>query len=438
MKTDQVKSPGLPWLGGLPNPTRLLLQRELMASVGLAVVYGALAPLFCGLVGRKALGLSDMLLAILTASSMAGMLLAGVCVGLFQHTRKVTALTRVLAFVSLVLFSIALVPEGKLGAAWGQGAFLIQIMLAQTGFALIMTLRSSLWRANYPDQYRGRIVVWVTLCISLVSSACVLGFSWVMDRWHISFRWIYLVAGLSGLVGAYLFSRLRVRAEGRLLARARQDSRGRIPMWAGLSVLHSDRRFREFLAWQMLNGLSTLLVEGAVLVIIINDVFHSNWLVGGMALSALPLAITGVSGLLWARVYDRNGIFIMRTYGALVWAVGRTSLLVAVFYQSMPLVLFSRVLTGVALGLGRLNWRLGHMAFAPPEKDSLYMGAHVALSGLRGMIAPFLGIALYRLDWLGQNGILLLALTAMGQLIAACGFYHMHRRQQRTPADHSS
>lgn len=425
------KSPGLFGLRALSQPTRVLLQRELVASVGLAVVYGSLAPLFCGLVGRKALGLPDVLLAVLTASHMVGLLLAGLCVGFFQRTRKVTALVRVLAFVSVMLLSMVLLPEGKLPTVWGQGLFLVQILLAQTGFALIVTLRSSLWRANYPDQYRARMVVLIALCMSLLSSACVFVFSAVMEHWQVSFRGIYLVAGLCGLAGAALFSRLRLRGEGRMLSQARQDKQGSIPLWAGLSVLRSDRRFREFLTWQMLNGMSTLLVEGAVLVIIINDVFHSDWLIGGTALSALPLAVTGISGLLWARAYDRNGIFIMRTYGAVVWATGRTALLVAVFYHSLPLVLFSRVLTGVALGLGRLNWRLGHMEFAPPEKDSLYMGAHVGLTGLRGIVAPFLGIALYRLDWFGQQGMFLLALTALGQLTAAGGFYHMHRVQRR-------
>jgi len=337
-----------------------------------------------------------------------------------------------------MLLIIALIPEDQLARHWGQALFIIQILLAQTGFALIVTLRSSLWRANYPDQYRGRIIVWVALCIALCSSVCVTIFSTVMDRWHISFRWLYLVASLSGFIGAYLFSRLRLRGEERLLSQARQDNQDRVPIWAGLSVLRKDRRFREFLSWQMVNGLSTLLVEGAVLVIIINDVFQANWLIGGTALAALPLAVTGISGLVWARSYDRHGIFVMRTYGALLWAIGRTTLLVAVLSQSMALVLFSRVLTGVALGLGRLNWRLGHMAFAPPDKDSLYMGAHVGLTGLRGIVAPFLGIALYRLTWLGQHGAFLLALTALGQIVAACGFYHMHRTQKQTQTDRIS
>jgi len=377
-------------------------------------------------------------LAVLTASNMAGYLLAGLCVGSFHHTRKVTALVRVLGFVSVMLLIIALIPEDQLARHWGQALFIIQILLAQTGFALIVTLRSSLWRANYPDQYRGRIIVWVALCIALCSSVCVTIFSTVMDRWHISFRWLYLVASLSGFIGAYLFSRLRLRGEERLLSQARQDNQDRVPIWAGLAVLRKDRRFREFLSWQMVNGLSTLLVEGAVLVIIINDVFQANWLIGGTALAALPLAVTGISGLVWARSYDRHGIFVMRTYGALLWAIGRTTLLVAVLSQSMALVLFSRVLTGVALGLGRLNWRLGHMAFAPPDKDSLYMGAPVGLTGLRGIVAPFLGIALYRLTWLGQHGAFLLALTALGQIVAACGFYHMHRTQKQTQTDRIS
>jgi len=72
MSQSLQASLGLSWLRDLSNSTRLTLQRELMASVGLAVVYGALAPLFCGLVGRKALGLSDIQLAVLTASNING------------------------------------------------------------------------------------------------------------------------------------------------------------------------------------------------------------------------------------------------------------------------------------------------------------------------------------------------------------------------------
>ena len=101
--------------------------------------------------------------------------------------------------------------------------------------------------------------------------------------------------------------------------------------------------------------------------------------------------------------------------------------MLGVYWHSMEILLISRVISGVAMGIGRLNWRLGHMEFAPPEKDSLYMGAHISLTGLRGIIAPFVGIYLFRLDCLGPNGIWLIALSGIGQAVAAFGFLSMRK-----------
>jgi hypothetical protein len=33
--------------------------------------------------------------------------------------------------------------------------------------------------------------------------------------------------------------------------------------------------------------------------------------------------------------------------------------------------------------------------FAPPHKAAQYMGVHVSLNGIRGMIAPFVAVAIY-------------------------------------------
>ena len=83
------------------------------------------------------------------------------------------------------------------------------------------------------------------------------------------------------------------------------------------------------------------------------------------------------------------------------------------------------------MGLGQLNWRLGHMEFAEPQKDSLYMGAHLSLTGLRGIIGPFVGIYLYRLDCLGPHGIWLVALTALAQAVSAFGFLNMKKQHKK-------
>ena len=59
------------------------------------------------------------------------------------------------------------------------------------------------------------------------------------------------------------------------------------------------------------------------------------------------------------------------------------------------MIALSRVVLGVARGGGMLAWQLGHNDFADRDRVGLYMGVHASLTGLRGALAPFLGMLLY-------------------------------------------
>jgi hypothetical protein len=58
----------------------------------------------------------------------------------------------------------------------------------------------------------------------------------------------------------------------------------------------------------------------------------------------------------------------------------------------LPLVLgllvVARVFNGLGSGGGTLAWNLGHLEFARPSQTELYMGIHVALTGLRALLMP--------------------------------------------------
>jgi len=55
------------------------------------------------------------------------------------------------------------------------------------------------------------------------------------------------------------------------------------------------------------------------------------------------------------------------------------------------------ILSGLGLGGGALAHTLGHLHFARPEEAEIYMGIHVSLIGIRGLIAPLCGMWLYLL-----------------------------------------
>ena len=63
------------------------------------------------------------------------------------------------------------------------------------------------------------------------------------------------------------------------------------------------------------------------------------------------------------------------------------------------------------------------MEFAPKDQDALYMGTHVSLTGIRGIIAPFCGIALYQV----MGAMWLFGITAAVQIVCAMAFYLMPR-----------
>lgn len=261
------------WLGELSRVTRLTVRREFVATLPLTALYAVTGMGFCGFVGRKALGMPDKLLAVLMASNFLGLLLAGPLIGFFHRVRKVTALSRILFVISLLLITVVFTP--RLGR-WAPYLFLLQIFLAQTGVALTVPLRATIWRVNYPTVHRGKILVIISLCITLGISAIIFLYTAAMDYLGLEYPYIYGISGVGGIVASVLFARVRIRHERRSLRQAKGEGK-QMALLAGLRVLRTDRRFRIYMSWQMLNGFATLMIE-TVLVVILADTFESNWL----------------------------------------------------------------------------------------------------------------------------------------------------------------
>ena len=416
-------------MAGLPLVSRLTARRDLLATLPLTGVIATLSPVFCGLVGRKALNMPDNLVAALMASHFVGLLLAGPVGGYLSKTRKIIAITRLLLMISVALMSVALIPAGPAGGVW-QYVLVLQIFVGHVGLGQVTTLRTAIWRANYPAQHRAKITVVIGVCIMFGSSLAVFIFTRGMDVFGLSFRSIYFTSGVCGILAAWSFSRIRIRHERQTLRTLGEQTPRQAGIWAALDILRRDRAFRHYMGWQMLNGFSVMIVE-FVLVVILVGTFDADWTSCGAALTVVPFLVAGASSILWAPLFDRNNIAVVRAYNAAVWVLSKAFLFAGVLTLNMPLVLVSRAITGVARGGGQVLWRLGHMQFAPPEHDSIYMALHVSLTGLRGIVASFLALNLYRLDCMGPNGLGLIALSAVAQVIAGIGFFRMRKHAGR-------
>ena len=83
----------------------------------------------------------------------------------------------------------------------------------------------------------------------------------------------------------------------------------------------------------------------------------------------------------------------------------------------------------MAFAGGALAWNLGHNDFATDENASQYMAVHVTLTGIRGLIAPFVGTSLY--VWFetfgAGSGAWVFAIAGVLLVIGSIGFAVMAR-----------
>ena len=140
-----------------------------------------------------------------------------------------------------------------------------------------------------------------------------------------------------------------------------------------------------------------------------------------------------VSIPIWSKLLSRMHVIKFRSIHSWVFVISSICFGLSVFLGSSVGLWIAAALRGIGFGGGVLAWNLGHQDFAPIEQSGRYMGLHVTLTGIRGLIAPALGMGFYSLfHQMGETtggGVFLLgaAISAVGGV----GFIVLSRSSQR-------
>ena len=350
--------------------------------------------------------------------------------------------SRVQLVVALqALFAVSVGVVGLAPAASG-GLVLtvLSILAARVLWSGILTVRSSIWIANYPRhllaRFTGRIVVATSLTLAAAAAATALA----LDAAAFDARLLYAGAAIAGLVAAWRYRAARVRREFQLLD-AEQAESGRVDLFSLrtlLQILREDPDYREYMLWMGIYGGGNLMLTSQLVVILTDRLGMPPGRQIAM-LAVLPLLAMPLFVPMWARLFDGGHVVHYRARQGWVLVLAVAILCVGTLADLEWLLWAGAVVLGVAYAGANLGWSLGHNDFASPGRAQHYMGVHVTLTGLRGMVAPPLGIAAYQgLETLaagaGRWSVLLpLAGTAAG----AAGFTRMRRRLDAARPTHS-
>lgn len=320
---------------------------------------------------------------------------------------------------------VGAVPATDAGALW----FIAQVAAAQVLQAGVVTVRSAIWRANYPTSVRGQIVARLQAVRSIVTVITVQSAAAICDREPSAYRYIFPIAALCGAIGVAMLPRLRIRGERAELRRTKRTPDGDLregmiepySLTALMSpghtfgemvrVLRKDFRFRQYCFAQTLQGIANLMTLPVVVAIVSRELQSDDgrgfWISSGLVV-ALP--ILGLLGSInrWGKLFDGLGVTRFRVVNVVGWSIsivlGMLGTLMVVYapqvgpasYPLAVMLLALRgILHGVSQGGGTIAWNLGHLHFARPEEAEVYMGIHVFLAGVRGLIAPLGGMWLW-------------------------------------------
>jgi MFS family permease len=383
----------------LPFIARTLMPREISANATMAVALGALEGGVVGVVVKTQFdGVVDPVLVNLAVALVAGAPAFANVVslwvsGLAEGRDKTAWVSVLMAMTSVFLIVMALAPMSAIGLL----LITTSMILARLAWAGVITLRAAIWRANFPRHVRaritGRITVIYSMTIALTAALIGLVMSWWPDAW----RLLFPLAGLMGLLAAWRYQRIRIRMGGRLRRseQHQRQSRGSGQLLAAVRILRTDRWYRRYMLTMFAFGSGNLMVI-ALLVILLNEQFGFARFEQVLITTTLPLISLAVFTPIWARRLDAAHILDYRARQAWSFVLALLLFTGAAISGMVWLFWVGSLALGAAFAGGKLGWNLGHNDFASDEQSTLYMGIHVTLTGIRGLIAPLAGVLVYQ------------------------------------------
>ncbi|MEM1081453.1 MAG: MFS transporter [Pseudomonadota bacterium] len=384
----------------LPFVARTLMPREVQVNGLLAVTLGVLEGGLLGVIVKTGFnGVADVALVNLAVAVVTGApALANVASLWFAQRaygrNKSRLVALLMGMTALAATALAWMPVSAAGLI---GLTLVMVM-GRLCFAGVITLRAAIWRANFPRHVRATITGRIAVIYSIIMGLTAGGVGFAMQSSDTAWRLLFPVAGLMGLIAAWRYRRFTVRGQGRLLRQeAAEGGSGPIRWSDVVAVFRNDRWYRRYMMTMFIFGSGNLMVI-ALLVVILTEQVGLSQFKQVMITTTIPLLAVALLTPLWARSLDQVHILVYRAWHSWMFVITMVLFLFGAALRAEWLFWLGALAMGAAFAGGKLGWNLGHNDFASDGQSTLYMGIHVSLTGVRGLIAPLLGVFLYQ--WL--------------------------------------
>lgn len=241
---------------------------------------------------------------------------------------------------------------------------------------------ASIMKTNYPDEHRGRLMAYVRvgIAVSWVAASALAG--WVLEKDTYNFRYIFPAAAVFGALSALQFRSIRVRRE----------KRERVSFAGPSHLLRPlrDGAFLRFVTVYSLFEFGLLMALPVFPLVLVDEVNISNLATGvyGSVFSSMWL----LGFFFWGRQLDARPV---RRVLVLIFAIAATTPLLYLFTRDIYALGVAQGAAGFTFAALELTNYVVVTRIASEGEVARYTAANIAIGGIRGATAPFLGTALF-------------------------------------------
>lgn len=328
----------------------------------------------------------DTVKGIIAAAGPLGLLCNPLSLSLFSRMSfTASQLTAWIAYLSGIALAIASFADTLLG-------FLIPACFAFALSAQSMPLLVQIWTFNYPSNKRGAY-----LSISMmVNVAAAFGFSvlggWILDTNIETYRWVFLAIALAYILTGVAVSRIPSSSVPKGVAQNPLQN---------LGYAIEDKKFGVLLVSWMFLGFGNLMVLPLRVEYLLQPEYGivASKLTVMMVTIGIPAAFRFLTSRVWGYLFDHLDFMLLRI---VLNAMIMFSIILFLTTANMWVIYASAAVLGTAMAGANISWSLWVTKFAKPERASAYMSVHTFTTGIRGILAPFLGF--YLISGMGATG----------------------------------
>lgn len=285
--------------------------------------------------------------------------------------------------------------------------FTLFVVLSQVAAVQQGPLMLQIYTENYTRQERGSRMTWPFILTAFFSIGFAFFGGHLLDQKIEAYHWIFGMMVVATAISAAAC----IKIPSSPLSRKNVGN-----PWQSFSLIWKDRFFGFILGCWMLLGLGNLIALPVRVDYLANPIYGVN--ASNTTIALLILVVPAVARILstkmWGHFFDRLHFVTTRNLLNVFFLL---SIGLFFFTTNLYVLGLAMAFQGLAFGGGKIFWSLWVTKIASESKASSYMSIHMALTGLRGTLAPFIGYAILSRSTPGSVAIIGMLLIAVSMVL---------------------